>query len=88
MVSRFVQNSSELNYIVKQAKKNQLTETVDDGTLSKFYKIQKTNDLIVAEHIEATYGFKGIGYTNLIDLFDATQTGYFDVYELRSHLIG
>jgi len=46
---------------VNELSKHPLSNIKDDGAVDKFKKMSSINDLVIAEHIERTYGIKGIG---------------------------
>lgn len=87
LVSRYFESSKDAEYIVNTLKRNPLSELKDDGALDKFHKVQTINDLIIAEHIERTYEIKGVGLTNLTDIFSPKFTNNFDVWEVRDNLL-
>lgn len=49
--------------------------------------MSEINDLIIAEHIEQTYGIKGIGLQNLSDVFNPKFSKNFDIWDLRNSLL-
>lgn len=64
-----------------------MSKIQDDGSLDKFTKMSSINELVIAEHIENTYGIKGVGLSNLSDIFSPKFTKNFDVWDVRNMLL-
>lgn len=86
-LSKYFQSPNEVNYIVQQLEKHPLSKIQDDGSLDKFTKMSSINELVIAEHIENTYGIKGVGLSNLSDIFSPKFTKNFDVWDVRNMLL-
>ena len=86
LISRYLTNSWELQYILDDLNKSSLS-SIDDGMIDKFEKLQKINDLIIAEHFENHYGIKGVGLSNIHDAFNPWFSNTFDFTEIRSKFL-
>jgi hypothetical protein len=86
-LSKYFSGPQEVQYIISQLSKHKLSDLKDDGALDKFTKMNTINDLVVADHIERTYGIKGVGLTNITDIFNPSYSKNFDVWEVRNGLL-